>query len=138
MDYQDCRRLLLQRLAEVPPTQIQLLAGPRQVGKTTLLLDLAKEAGVQSLYSACDGPEAALPGFWDGVWTRAEAITRAHGRAIVLLDEVHVWATGLHDSRVNGTASGAGGYLFMLSRPARQRFGWAAARARVSLGGLNG
>jgi len=98
VDYQDCRRLLLQRLAEVLPTQIQLLAGPRQVGKTTLLLDLAEEAGVQSLYSACDGPEAALPGFWDGVWTRAEAIARAHGRAIMLLAEVHVlgnWAARL-------------------------------------------
>jgi len=98
VDYQDCRHLLLQRLAEAPPTRIQLLAGPRQVGKTTLLLDLAREAGAGGLYVACDGPEAAMPGFWDGVWTRAEATARAHGRVIVLLDEVHVlgdWAARL-------------------------------------------
>jgi len=98
VDYQDCRRLLLQRLAEGPPTRIQLLSGPRQVGKTTLLLELARQAGATALYAACDGPEAALPGFWEGVWTRAEATARAHGRVVVLLDEVHVlgdWATRL-------------------------------------------
>jgi len=98
VDYQDCRRLLLQRVAEPPPTRIQLLAGPRQVGKTTLLLELAGEARTAGLYAACDGPEAALPGFWEGVWTRAEATARTHGRVIVLLDEVHVlgdWAARL-------------------------------------------
>ena len=98
MDYQDCRRLLSRRLAEAPPTRVQLLAGPRQVGKTTLLLELAREAGATALYAACDGPEAALPGFWEGVWTRAEATARSLGRVVVLLDEVHVlgdWATRL-------------------------------------------
>jgi predicted AAA+ superfamily ATPase len=98
VDYQDCRRLLVRRLAEAPPTRIQLLAGPRQVGKTTLLLELAREAGATALYAACDGPEAALPGFWGGVWTRAEATARTHSRAVVLLDEVHVlgdWAVRL-------------------------------------------
>jgi predicted AAA+ superfamily ATPase len=98
VDYQDCRRLLRERLAEAPPTRIQLLAGPRQVGKTTLLLELAREAGAVGLYAACDGPEAALPGFWEGIWTRAEATARAHGRVVVLLDEAHVlgdWAARL-------------------------------------------
>jgi len=98
VDYRECRRLLLQRIAEPPPTRIQLLAGPRQVGKTTLRLELAGEAGTAGLYAACDGPEAALPGFWEGVWTRAEATARTHGRVIVLLDEVHVlgdWAARL-------------------------------------------
>jgi len=68
------------------------------VGKTTLLLELAREAGATALYAACDGPEAALPGFWEGVWTRAEATARAHGRVVVLLDEAHVlgdWAARL-------------------------------------------
>jgi len=98
VDYQSCRRLVRQRLAEEPPTRIQLLAGPRQVGKTTLLLELQREAGATALYAACDGPEAALPGFWEGIWTRAEAIARAQGRVTVLLDEAHVlgdWAARL-------------------------------------------
>ena len=98
MDYQSCRRVLQQRLAEPPPTRIQLLAGPRQVGKTTLLLELAGQLAPASLYAACDGPESAVPGFWESIWTRAEASARAHRRAVVLLDEVHVlgdWATRL-------------------------------------------
>ena len=34
---------------------------PRQVGKTTLLLELAASAGKQAVYAAADAPEAALP-----------------------------------------------------------------------------
>ena len=45
LDYDACRRLLLERLQEPAPGRIQLLTGPRQVGKTTLLLDLTKRLG---------------------------------------------------------------------------------------------
>jgi predicted AAA+ superfamily ATPase len=37
LSYHDCRALLARRLEEPPPGRIQLLSGPRQVGKTTLL-----------------------------------------------------------------------------------------------------
>lgn len=43
--YVECRQLLTERLAEPAPGRIQLLAGPRQVGKTTLLLEVARELG---------------------------------------------------------------------------------------------
>lgn len=36
-----CREQLLDRLKEPAPGRIQLLTGPRQVGKTTLLLEIA-------------------------------------------------------------------------------------------------
>src|SRR3990167_7757958 len=91
--YGECRRILEERLAEPPPGRIQLLTGPRQVGKTTLLLDLAKRMGAEALYAAADGPEAALPGFWERLWTRAERTAADSGRAVVLLDEAHL----LHD-----------------------------------------
>jgi predicted AAA+ superfamily ATPase len=39
-DYLPCRDLLLKRLREPVPGRIQLLTGPRQVGKTTLLLEI--------------------------------------------------------------------------------------------------
>jgi len=84
------RSLLCQRLAEPAPGRIQLLAGPRQVGKTTLLLDFAKQHDREALYAAADGPEAGIPGFWQRLWRRAEEIATAQGRAIVLLDEAHV------------------------------------------------
>jgi hypothetical protein len=96
--YVECRQVLTRRLAEPPPTRLQILAGPRQVGKTTLLLDLARTWESAAIYAAADGPEAALPGFWDRVWDRAEAVARQAGRAVVLIDEIHAierWAARL-------------------------------------------
>ena len=83
-----CRRLLEARLREPSPSRIQLLAGPRQVGKTTLLLDLARRLGASALYAAADSPEASLPGFWERLWTRAESEARSRRRFVLLLDEV--------------------------------------------------
>ena len=95
--YARCRELLLDRLKEAAPARIQLLTGPRQVGKTTLLLEIAAGFGDRAVYAAGDEPDAALPGFWDRRW--AEAETRAQsGTAVLLLDEVHHlsnWATRL-------------------------------------------
>ena len=93
VSYAAGRRLLSERLNEKAPGRIQLLAGPRQVGKTTLLLELAGDLGPRAVYAAADGPEAALPGFWERLWNRSEAVARAEGKAIVLLDEA-VSATG--------------------------------------------
>ena len=97
-DYYACREVLAKRLAEPAPGRIQLLAGPRQVGKTTLLLEMAEQAGNQAVYAAADSPEAALPGFWERVVGRAEDAAVSHGRAILLLDEAHLlagWASHL-------------------------------------------
>ena len=91
-DFVACRKMLLRRLGEPAPARIQLLTGPRQVGKTTLLLEIASQFGDAAVYAAGDEPDAALPGFWERCWADAEA--RAHrGRVILLLDEVH----HLHD-----------------------------------------
>jgi len=87
LDYPACLALLRRRLKEPPPGRIQILTGPRQVGKTTLLLELERLLGPQAVYAAADGPEAALPGFWERMWERAERAAAAHGRAVVLLDE---------------------------------------------------
>jgi len=98
LSYHDCREALARRLAEPAPGRIQLLSGPRQVGKTTLLLELADRTGEQALYAAADAPEAALPGFWERLWGRAEEVAKAQGRAVVLLDEAHLihdWAARL-------------------------------------------
>jgi predicted AAA+ superfamily ATPase len=47
-----CRERLLERLREPAPSRIQLLTGPRQVGKTTLLLEIAKVFGDAAVYAA--------------------------------------------------------------------------------------
>ena len=54
LSYDECRDLLVRRLAEPAPARIQLLTGPRQVGKTTLLLELADQLGPQAIYAAAD------------------------------------------------------------------------------------
>ena len=90
LGYPECRDLLLRRLAEPAPSRIQLLAGPRQVGKTTLLLELADRLGESAIYAAADGPEASLPGFWERLWVRAGEVASRDGRAVVMLDEAHL------------------------------------------------
>lgn len=89
----ECRETLIHRLAEPPPGRIQLLAGPRQVGKTTLLLEVTDHFGKQAVYAAADAPEAALPGFFERLVARAEDVARSEGCACLLLDEAHL----LHD-----------------------------------------
>jgi hypothetical protein len=93
LGYLECREVLARRLSEPAPGRIQLLAGPRQVGKTTLLLELADRHGDEAIYAAADAPEAALPGFWERLLARAEEVAATKGRAVVLLDEAHL----LHD-----------------------------------------
>jgi predicted AAA+ superfamily ATPase len=88
LDYPQCREVLARRLAEPAPSRIQILTGPRQVGKTTLLLELARQLGDQSIYAAGDAPEASLPGFWERLWTRTGETAEARGKAVLLLDEV--------------------------------------------------
>lgn len=103
LSFEECRETLRSRLAEPAPGRIQILAGPRQVGKTTLLLALAAEAGAAALYHPLDGPGASLPGSWERTWARAGEIAVAEGRCILLLDEVHLlgdWSAllkGAHD-----------------------------------------
>lgn len=79
--------LLTERLREPPPTHIQLLVGPRQVGKTTLLLKIARREGDRAVCASADAPEAALPRWGDLIWQ--QAVERAgKGGAILLLDEI--------------------------------------------------
>lgn len=93
VSFREAGDVLARRLAEPAPGRIQLLAGPRQVGKTTLLLEIAERHGNAAIYAAADGPEAALPGFRERLWVRAEETASREGRAVVLLDEAHL----LHD-----------------------------------------
>jgi uncharacterized protein len=95
LDYAACRNALLKRLREPPPGRIQLLTGPRQVGKTTLLLDLTDQIGEGGYYVAADDPQAGLPGFWDRIWVEAEK-RASKGVGVLFIDEIqHIadWAT---------------------------------------------
>ena len=103
--YCSVRDLLLARLGEGAPAKIQLLAGPRQVGKTTLLNEIAAEWGGRAIYASADAPEAELPGWADAIWRRGVDNASA-GPAVLLLDEVHFlpdwsrWLKARHDEVV--------------------------------------
>lgn len=78
---------LTSRLAEPAPGRIQLLTGPRQVGKTTMLLNMQQHWGSRSLFLAADAPEAALQGWWEVQWQEAFRLA-ADGPTLVLIDEI--------------------------------------------------
>ena len=75
------------RLQESAPGRIQILTGPRQVGKTTLLLEIAEQFGDRALYLAADLPEAALADWWLSRWQVAVRMAR-EAKSVLLVDEV--------------------------------------------------
>src|SRR5580704_12897483 len=81
------RATLAGRLAEPSPSRLQLLVGPRQIGKTTLLLDLAKGWQDRGLYVAADAPASQLPGWRERVWDQARERAR-QAPAVLFLDEI--------------------------------------------------
>jgi predicted AAA+ superfamily ATPase len=71
---------------------IQVLAGPRQVGKTTLVRRLAAEVGFPCRYCSGDEAPGYQPGVWlDGQWEAMRAKIRNTGakEGLLIIDEVH-------------------------------------------------
>ena len=88
------RERLRERLLTEDAARIQMLTGPRQVGKTTLLLELARDFGARALYRAADSEEVGSPGWWMALWERALRVART-GKTLLLIDEIHIkpnWA----------------------------------------------
>lgn len=79
--------ILRSRLAEEGSGYIQLLTGPRQVGKTTLLHEIEKDPRWQAIYANADTPAAALPNWWDNLLNQARQAA-AKGKVALLIDEV--------------------------------------------------
>lgn len=87
--YTDIRARMWSRVSDRPGGTLQLLAGVRQLGKTTLLQSFAQE-NKPVIYAAGDNPSSTLPGSWDRVWSAAHQ-KAASGSAILLLDEIQRW-----------------------------------------------
>jgi predicted AAA+ superfamily ATPase len=89
---------LARRLSEPPPGRVQVVAGPRQVGKTHLLRAIEERWQGRAIYAAADVPAAALPGWWDAQWHEVERLATARGAAVLLVDEIQYlpgWARRL-------------------------------------------
>jgi uncharacterized protein len=80
--------ILLSRLAE-PRRFIQVLAGPRQVGKTTLVLQALDRLDRPTVYASADGPSPRDPTWIEQQWDLARLEARESKEpAILVLDEV--------------------------------------------------
>ncbi|TAK84089.1 MAG: ATP-binding protein [Betaproteobacteria bacterium] len=82
-------RALRKRLAE-PRRFIQVVAGPRQTGKTTLARGVAESSGAPFHYASADEPTLRGRGWIAEQWELARARTREAGArgALLVLDEV--------------------------------------------------
>lgn len=80
---------LARRLAE-PRRFIQVLTGPRQVGKTTLVQQVAEDSGLAHRYASADEPTLRGGEWMEQQWDAARLAARDAGRdgALLVLDEV--------------------------------------------------
>jgi predicted AAA+ superfamily ATPase len=92
--YFETRKRLRERILTEDSTRIQMLTGPRQVGKTTILLELARDFGTQAIYRAADVEEIAMPGWWNIQWGLVLRMAQK-GKTLFIIDEIHTmhnWA----------------------------------------------
>ncbi len=81
---------LLKRMQE-PRRFLQVLAGPRQVGKTTLARQVANELDIPVHYASADEPTLQDRAWLNQQWDIARALTRQEHRthpALLIVDEV--------------------------------------------------
>lgn len=88
--------VLLSRLGE-PRRFIQVVAGPRQVGKTTLVGQVLDRLAVPNVFVSADEPSRGDGAWLAAQWDRARIAAREAGRAgaVLVLDEVqkiHAWS----------------------------------------------
>jgi len=88
MDAAECTLELRMRLSQPAPGRIQLLSGRRQVGKTTLLVELADELGPKAIYWSGDESGSTAPGAFGRAFADVEAASSVGGTAVLLLDEI--------------------------------------------------
>lgn len=88
MDYRrPPAQILTQRLAE-RRRFIQVVAGPRQVGKSTLVRQVVESAGVPVRYASADEPTLRDTGWIAQQWEATRLAARDVDGAILVLDEI--------------------------------------------------
>src|SRR6185436_19322608 len=77
---------LARRLAE-PRRFLHVVAGPRQVGKTTLVQQVTEELGVPVRYASADEPTLRGAGWVAQQWDAAR-LEAGSAEAVLVLDEI--------------------------------------------------
>lgn len=82
--------ILLERLAE-PRRTIQVIAGPRQVGKTTMIKQVLKQCAIPSFLYNADAVAADDAEWIAKRWeeARSQIIFNAYAEAVLVFDEIH-------------------------------------------------
>lgn len=79
--------VLTERLAE-PRRFLQVVAGPRQVGKSTLVQQVTSELGVPVRYVSADEPTLRSPDWISQQWEAARLEAARDAGALLVLDEI--------------------------------------------------
>ena len=79
---------LLQRLQE-PRRFLQVIAGARQVGKTTMVIQVAEKSGIPYRFASADQPTLRGPDWIEEQWDAARLLARGAERtgAVLIIDE---------------------------------------------------
>ena len=88
-------KVVLARLTE-PRRFIQVLAGPRQVGKTTLVRQVLEQVSEPFHYASADEPVINTTVWLSQQWELARMKAAQHGAAVLVLDEIQKiprWST---------------------------------------------
>ncbi len=83
----DQARVLEKRLEE-PRRFMQMVVGPRQTGKTTLVRQVADRIGMPTAYASADEPTLQGRGWIDEQWTAARIRARSGNAVVLILDEI--------------------------------------------------
>jgi len=81
---------VLRKRINQEPKFIQIVVGPRQVGKTTAVRQLEQLSDMPSLYAASDVAGIADPNWIRTAWARARALAARGHPALLILDEVQL------------------------------------------------
>lgn len=78
---------LSERLSE-PRRFIQIVAGPRQTGKTTAIRQAVAASGLPCRVALADSAEGLGPGWVESEWRQARRLARPGAPAVLVIDEV--------------------------------------------------
>lgn len=67
---------------------VQVIIGPRQVGKTTLALQILKRWDGSKLYETADQPGTPVLSWLENVWLQARALPEKSSPTLLIIDEV--------------------------------------------------
>lgn len=83
-------QILMERLSE-PRTRIQVVSGPRQVGKSTMVKQVLKEIGLPYLFVTGDNVDTNDTQWIAEMWqtARAQQLMGKHTQYLLVIDEVH-------------------------------------------------